>query len=225
VLVQAGTVAVSITLPINVDPGTTHVCLDGVDVLDQLVEDDGSVAGDLVGVAAGEHTLTASVEVDGAAMAVSSLFEAVALTNPDECEVLNNTECLLPYPSSRFEIPDPQTATGTDPVAERHQLGLRTFAAHRRSDQRGRRVQSDRADPHALPAGCRPGGVRCVARSCRRAAADSPLARRGSTLARRRIARATTTVRRCCSTPTPASGFCTGSSSTVAPPATRRARR
>ena len=29
-----------------------------------------------------------------------------------ECEILNATECLLPYPSSRFQIADPSTATG-----------------------------------------------------------------------------------------------------------------
>ena len=72
----------------------------------------GRSAGDLVGVAAGEHTLTASVEVDGAAMGRASQFEAVALTNPDECEVLNNAECLLPYPSSRFEFPTRRRPTG-----------------------------------------------------------------------------------------------------------------
>src|SRR4029450_819976 len=32
--------------------------------------------------------------------------------NPNVCEILNNAECLLPYPSSRFEVPDPTTASG-----------------------------------------------------------------------------------------------------------------
>ena len=34
------------------------------------------------------------------------------LVNADECEVLNNVECLLPYPSSRFLVTDPSTDTG-----------------------------------------------------------------------------------------------------------------
>lgn len=35
----------------------------------------------------------------------------IPLAHPDECEFLNDVECLLPYPSSRFEIPA-DTATG-----------------------------------------------------------------------------------------------------------------
>jgi hypothetical protein len=35
----------------------------------------------------------------------------IALASPPECDFLNEVECLLPYPSSRFEIPG-DTATG-----------------------------------------------------------------------------------------------------------------
>lgn len=110
-LVQAGTVAVRIALPDGVDDGTVQVTLDGADVTGQLAVGADDVTGHLP-VAAGEHTLEVAVEVGGAAQAVASLFEATALEAPDECEVLNNAECLLPFPSSRFLVPDATTATG-----------------------------------------------------------------------------------------------------------------
>jgi hypothetical protein len=39
-------------------------------------------------------------------------FEVVSLNNSAECQVLNDAECLLPYPSTTFLSPDPTTATG-----------------------------------------------------------------------------------------------------------------
>ena len=42
----------------------------------------------------------------------SVAFEMVALQNPERCELLNDIECLLPYPSSRFLRPDASTRTG-----------------------------------------------------------------------------------------------------------------
>jgi hypothetical protein len=111
ILVPAGTVAVRIALPAVHDDGTVVVRLDGTVITDTLDDADGELVGEIT-VAAGEHFLEVALEVDGAAQAVSSLFEAVVLDNPDECEVLNNAECLLPYPSSRFLVPDDQTATG-----------------------------------------------------------------------------------------------------------------
>lgn len=53
-------------------------------------------------------------------------FTLVALANPDECDILNQVECVLPFPSSRFEEPA-ATETGvriaygpnTLPVANR----------------------------------------------------------------------------------------------------------
>ena len=68
---------------------------------------DGPVDGDLI-VAPGSHQLIAFATVDGTKRTARSQFEAVALTNPDECEVLNNAECLLPYPSSRFLVDGPE---------------------------------------------------------------------------------------------------------------------
>ncbi len=39
-------------------------------------------------------------------------FEVVDLDRPATCEILNDVECLLPYPSSRFLVEDTTTATG-----------------------------------------------------------------------------------------------------------------
>jgi hypothetical protein len=63
--------------------------------------------------AAGDYQLSATISFDEGpdSVAVRS-FEIVDLENPDECEVLNNASCLLPYPSSRFLDEDPSTLTG-----------------------------------------------------------------------------------------------------------------
>ena len=42
----------------------------------------------------------------------SVAFEMVTLQDPERCEFLNDIECLLPYPSSRFLRPDASTRTG-----------------------------------------------------------------------------------------------------------------
>lgn len=109
-LVQAGTVAARLDLPPGADPDSLMVELDGVNVTDDAVHD-GQVDGDLI-VAPGSHQLIAFATVDGTKRTARSQFDAVALTNPDECEVLNQAECLLPYPSSRFLVRDESTATG-----------------------------------------------------------------------------------------------------------------
>ena len=109
-LVLAGTTAVQLTLPAGTDLDSVEVTLDDDDVTEQLVGF-GQISGDLV-VGPGPHTLEASALVNGDLRTARSEFEAVALTNPDECEVLNNVECLLPYPSSRFLVEDDNTATG-----------------------------------------------------------------------------------------------------------------
>ncbi|MGH7785736.1 MAG: hypothetical protein ACRERC_02660 [Candidatus Binatia bacterium] len=110
-MVLAGTVAAEIALPDGYDEGSLVIELDGTTITEAFTIAAGRATGDLV-VAPGQHTLAANAEVDGAAVAVSSQFDAVALTNPDECEVLNNAECLLPYPSSRFLRYDETSATG-----------------------------------------------------------------------------------------------------------------
>ena len=56
----------------------------------------------LHGLDAGRHTLDVSVSDRHGTESLSSWFELVELENPDQCEVLNNASCLLPFPSSRF---------------------------------------------------------------------------------------------------------------------------
>ena len=111
-LVQAGTVAARITLPPGVDGDTIAVDLDGTNVTGQLDISSTEIFGSLTGVAPGQHRLAASAELDGQPLSAAVHFEAAALTNPDECEVLNNAECLLPYPSSRFLRTDATSPTG-----------------------------------------------------------------------------------------------------------------
>jgi hypothetical protein len=104
-----GSVSVVLQLPFGVGPGSVAVTLDGNPVTSALTIANGQAQGALPNVAAGQHSLQASVGTDPRHAAVS--FETVALTNPDQCEILNNAECMLPYPSSRFLVPA-NTATG-----------------------------------------------------------------------------------------------------------------
>ncbi|MEE9606881.1 MAG: hypothetical protein V3U03_04020 [Myxococcota bacterium] len=89
------------------DPATLQVWLNG----DLVPSDDfelveGGVAGRLPEVGEGAQVLRARVEVPSGAgsrfLEAQTVFETVDLENPDECEILNNVECLLPFPSSRF---------------------------------------------------------------------------------------------------------------------------
>ncbi len=70
----------------------------------------GGVAGTLSGLAAGSYELEAWVGA-GEPRHTRTRFDLVSLDRPDECEILNQVECLLPYPSSRFEEPA-STETG-----------------------------------------------------------------------------------------------------------------
>jgi hypothetical protein len=103
---------------IKLPPGATDLLveLDGSDVT-ALLTLTGNVATGTVAAAAGEHSLAASVRVDGQARDTERSFATIDLLKPDVCEVLNDTQCLLPYPSSRFLAtapPDPGApCTGT----------------------------------------------------------------------------------------------------------------
>jgi hypothetical protein len=102
-----------VRMMIRLSPRATEltVDLDGEDVT-SLFERQGGVARGNVPVATeGEHHLSASALFDGTSRTVDRLFETVELLAPDECEVLNDAQCLLPYPSSRFLVPD-ATPTG-----------------------------------------------------------------------------------------------------------------
>jgi hypothetical protein len=111
----------SISFELRLPPQTVdesiRVTLDGEAVdLSGAVVTDSVLTADLGTFAEGWHLLRASVDVEIPSIAIFTLntftsFEIVGLENPDECEVLNGAECLLPYPSSRFLEPA-ATATG-----------------------------------------------------------------------------------------------------------------
>ena len=53
-----------------------------------------------------------ATDFDRDVRSVSLEFEAIALVNPERCEILNAAECLVPFPSSRFLRDDATSATG-----------------------------------------------------------------------------------------------------------------
>ena len=115
-LTQTGPVTVTLSVPKTADVATLEVRMDGVVVTSQLPA---PIAGiPLIGKvdvpAAGIHLAEASIQLmDGGGTQTASVsFETTALNNPNECEILNQAECLLPYPSSRFEGRDPNSPTG-----------------------------------------------------------------------------------------------------------------
>ena len=102
-----GPVAVDIRVPIDADVGTLQLFLNGSPVtLDsQSILPDG-IAGTVTPPTNGIHQLSAEIDdpaspPDGKLTAGTTL-EIVGLQNPNDCEILNNEECLLPWPSSRF---------------------------------------------------------------------------------------------------------------------------
>jgi len=110
-------IAFELRIPSSAAQSNLQVSLDGTPVdLSGTVVSDSVLAGDLGPVAEGWHSLTASLDIEIPLITTITLnaattFEIVGLENPDECEVLNDAECLLPYPSSRFLEPA-DTATG-----------------------------------------------------------------------------------------------------------------
>ena len=66
--------------------------------------------------ATGVYALHAQVDqTNGTRVAQSRSFEALALTNPDNCEVLNSASCMLPYPSDVFLAEDLTRPAGFNP--------------------------------------------------------------------------------------------------------------
>jgi len=105
-------VAFEIPLPEGANLSQLMLSLDGTPVVPpDLVQQGTRASGTLAGLAPGWHTLRADVSVAGAQFSGSRQFELAALTNPDDCDVLNEVACLLPFPSSRFLVPA-STRTG-----------------------------------------------------------------------------------------------------------------
>ncbi len=88
--------------------------LNGADVTASFAWD-GRVASAQLAIADGPQHLEATIQRDldflGTAQ-TETHFEAVTLADPDICDVLNQAACVLPFPSSRYQVPDPDTDTG-----------------------------------------------------------------------------------------------------------------
>ncbi|MBI4517868.1 MAG: hypothetical protein HY699_18835 [Deltaproteobacteria bacterium] len=106
----AGAVSVVLRLPANATAGSLQLSVDGVLVSGVHVEN-GEAHANLVNVAPGHHQLSAQMRAGGAMLHAQVSFETISLNHPDQCEVLNDAECLLPYPSARFLAPA-DTPTG-----------------------------------------------------------------------------------------------------------------
>jgi len=97
-----------------------ELLVDGVPALDLagggLSLQGRTAVGSLAGLPEGSYQLEARAVVRflfrwSFSIAARSSLERVALDRPDQCELLNDVECLLPFPSSRFLVPA-DTRTG-----------------------------------------------------------------------------------------------------------------
>ncbi len=108
-LSSIGLVAASLKLPDDAVPGSLQVTLDGVDVTGIFVPGPPGepLEATLTVTATGSHELVARVDVDAVGTTMersnSTRFETIQLADADRCEVLNALECMLPYPSARFQ--------------------------------------------------------------------------------------------------------------------------
>jgi hypothetical protein len=116
-----GNVTVRVLLPLGHRPGTLVVTLDDgqtvtniTNQLSPLGGNDLIMEGTVNVPTAGDYTIDATtlVKSGGAAPVDSVDFETAVLTDPADCNVLNEAQCLLPYPSSRFLAVDGTTDTG-----------------------------------------------------------------------------------------------------------------
>jgi hypothetical protein len=122
-----GPVALSLRLPWGADPASLVLEVDGAPVdTSGFSFTRGQLRGTLGGLLAGRHTLAATVATPRGSETRSSWFELVVLENPDECEVLNQAACALPFPSSRF------LARAYTPTGYRVRYGANTLPVFRR---------------------------------------------------------------------------------------------
>jgi hypothetical protein len=118
---ETGPLAVSIHIPSSiVRLESLAVYMDGQPALSlaagELSVVDGRATGEIPDVPLGVHVLEARAAVVlpflvGAELHDESWLERIALDRPDDCEVLNDVECVLPFPSSRY-LAEAETPTG-----------------------------------------------------------------------------------------------------------------
>lgn len=114
-----GSLAFNLRLPPFAIPNSLVIRLDGAPIPSGgLTKVPDGVAGEVAAPAEGTHSLSATIDVKllfffRAKLTAATFFDITDLENAGECEILNNVDCLLPYPSSRFLTPvGSDTATG-----------------------------------------------------------------------------------------------------------------
>jgi hypothetical protein len=133
---------VPIELRVPPGAGALSLTVDGAPVDPSALTTTGSrVHGTLTGLLAGRHTLEVSATTSRGTETRSSWFELVVLENPDECEVLNQAACALPYPSARF-LERAATATGY-----RVRYGPNTLPLYNRLQSIGYVIETKPIDP------------------------------------------------------------------------------
>jgi hypothetical protein len=125
-----GTLFVDLRLPNGADTGSLELFLDGSPVtLDSPTVVPNGISG-TVTVPAVEGVRTLSAQLDRPVdptlpkHTAQVAIEIVDLQNVNECEILNNAECLLPYPSSRFLVDNPGSAPFNDLLISIPQVGM-----------------------------------------------------------------------------------------------------
>ena len=120
-LSRAGDAPLAVRLPLppfgRIEAIEVHV--NGAPALDLasggLVIQGRKAVGTLPPLPEGRHQLTARLALRVASfpveLTVRSAVDRIALDRPDQCEILNDVECVLPFPSSRYLVPA-DTATG-----------------------------------------------------------------------------------------------------------------
>jgi len=113
-LTSPGSRSVSLMVPAYRDQASLVIRLDGADVTSAFTFA-GRVGTATLAIGDGPHVLDATVTLSPAFLGTrqaEARFEAVTLHDPDVCEILNDAECLLPFPSSRYQTPNPDSLTG-----------------------------------------------------------------------------------------------------------------
>ncbi|MCH7708383.1 MAG: hypothetical protein IH884_07820 [Myxococcales bacterium] len=122
-----GAVPVNLRVPSAADLGTLQLFIDGSPVaLDAQASIPDGVTGTVTLPAAGIFTVSAEIDDPNSAGTLTDArsVQIVDLLNPDQCEILNDEECLLPWPSSRFLVSTAPAAPANDLLLAIPQVGM-----------------------------------------------------------------------------------------------------
>jgi hypothetical protein len=115
-LAGVGDVDFTLRFPKQADVDDLVIEVDGKAVAGPFTRAGRNVTGRFSGFAPGRHDVVARVVVPveddySVELRTSTFFEIVSLDRPDVCEILNQAECLFPFPSSRY-LEKAKTKTG-----------------------------------------------------------------------------------------------------------------